>query len=118
MVYSIADLKQGDEIHWSYVDLNCPYKKRVERLQRYRFSCNCHLCELDQTDPHYDEREGLLQKIPSLKTKILDNAEKAFPDVISLVNQIKSTYKYVEKIHLTDVFLIGTATNCTSGCFK
>ena len=62
MVYAVNDLKTGDEIMWNYVDLNCPYKKRVERLQRYRFTCNCQLCELDRTDPHYEEREELLQK--------------------------------------------------------
>lgn len=95
MVYAVNDLKTGDEIMWNYVDLNCPYKKRVERLQHYRFTCNCQLCELDRTDPHYEEREELLQNIPQLKTKIAENPKKTLPDVISLVNQVKQTFKYV-----------------------
>uniref|UniRef100_A0A914EKB5 SET domain-containing protein n=1 Tax=Acrobeloides nanus TaxID=290746 RepID=A0A914EKB5_9BILA len=100
MVYAVNDLKTGDEIMWNYVDLNCPYKKRVERLQRYRFTCNCQLCELDRTDPHYEEREELLQKIPQLKTKIAENPKKTLPNVISLVNQVKQTFKHRNKLQV------------------
>ncbi|WVW86441.1 hypothetical protein I302_108489 [Kwoniella bestiolae CBS 10118] len=43
---AIRDIQTGEEILTSYIDLSCPYDIRQRDLQeRYRFSCDCTLCE-------------------------------------------------------------------------
>lgn len=43
------DIKAGDEIYISYIDLSLSREERGKELEDYGFSCNCELCEEEKT---------------------------------------------------------------------
>ncbi|WRT69965.1 uncharacterized protein IL334_006956 [Kwoniella shivajii] len=48
---AIRDIKPGEEILTSYIDISCPYHiRQSDILERYRFKCNCVLCEKSKDD--------------------------------------------------------------------
>ncbi|WWC91972.1 uncharacterized protein L201_006925 [Kwoniella dendrophila CBS 6074] len=51
---AIKDIQPNEEILTSYIDLSCPYSIRQrDILERYRFSCNCTLCEKGKSDENW-----------------------------------------------------------------
>jgi hypothetical protein len=51
MVYAVKDLKEGDEVYFSYISLDHIYNIRCSIIQNhYGFTCNCVLCQEEQKD--------------------------------------------------------------------
>jgi hypothetical protein len=64
MVYAIQDIKEGEELLWSYVASNDSHENREAYLwKEHRVRCDCVLCELDRSDKRQKKREGLLKKV-------------------------------------------------------
>ncbi|KAH7696208.1 TPR domain-containing protein [Aphelenchoides avenae] len=60
-VFTIADIKEGEEVTLSYGDPYDAYKQRKELFMNFGFICKCRLCELDRTDARYSQREHMVQ---------------------------------------------------------
>jgi len=66
--YAICDLTKGEELTIPYSSPMQPYKSRVNYLNKWRFSCDCRLCQLDSADPGGEElRAELGKKIGNIK---------------------------------------------------
>ncbi|KAK8853484.1 hypothetical protein IAR55_004191 [Kwoniella newhampshirensis] len=56
-VIALCDITPGEEILTSYIDVSTPYEDRqAELLGRYRFKCECTLCEKSKDERWIDPR--------------------------------------------------------------
>ncbi|WWD19917.1 hypothetical protein CI109_104389 [Kwoniella shandongensis] len=60
-VIAIQDIAPGEEILTSYIDVSTPFDDRQkELLERYRFKCQCSLCERSKDKKWVDPRWSVL----------------------------------------------------------
>lgn len=64
VVSAIDEIKNGEEILWSYTDAMDAHSVRRRRLYPYGILCGCRLCELDRADGDEvcDERARLAKQ--------------------------------------------------------
>ncbi|KAH7716696.1 TPR domain-containing protein [Aphelenchoides avenae] len=91
VAFTMVDIKQGEELTFSYESLSDSYEYRKSHLMTYGVVCDCRLCELDREDPRCTEREELAEEID----KLVENPPKGktlVPTLTRLVDQIRETY--------------------------
>ena len=61
VIYAAADIKKGEEICLSYISPLIEYSKRKEKLQSWKFTCQCELCRNDASDKMVAQRHKMLE---------------------------------------------------------
>uniref|UniRef100_A0A915CL16 SET domain-containing protein n=1 Tax=Ditylenchus dipsaci TaxID=166011 RepID=A0A915CL16_9BILA len=89
-VYAIKDLKKDEEITFPCVSPLKPYQERLKHFQHYKFICSCRLCQLDSSDPFYEQREKLSERCYAL-------AQLSFADPYQYLHQLEPLVKEMRR---------------------
>uniref|UniRef100_A0A914PLT3 SET domain-containing protein n=1 Tax=Panagrolaimus davidi TaxID=227884 RepID=A0A914PLT3_9BILA len=60
VIHATQDIKKGDEIYLVYVDPLLGFSERKKKLNDWKFTCDCKLCEIDSKDPYCLKRDEML----------------------------------------------------------
>ncbi|KAH7711394.1 hypothetical protein AAVH_21298 [Aphelenchoides avenae] len=104
-VFAIADAKNGDEITINYTGPVDSYPERKARLMLgHGFVCDCRHCELDRTDPLYEEREELVQAGLDLQGMAAEDAHQVIGMLERQLSKIRATYTTRQEL-MTQLYL-------------
>uniref|UniRef100_A0A914Z667 SET domain-containing protein n=1 Tax=Panagrolaimus superbus TaxID=310955 RepID=A0A914Z667_9BILA len=91
VVHATADIKKGEEIFVPYINLTYDFLERKKKLDFWKFTCTCALCELDANDENCLKRNEMVKKYVKFANgsynlySIIDQGE-------ALLKKIRETY--------------------------
>uniref|UniRef100_A0A914PPY3 SET domain-containing protein n=1 Tax=Panagrolaimus davidi TaxID=227884 RepID=A0A914PPY3_9BILA len=136
VIHATTDIKKGDELCFTYISPLNEQSERKEKLNGWKFTCECQLCEADAKDTDFSKRRKMMlefqeyskihEKTPQ---KVIDEGEKLLPkiretyverknfkiDLVLVLNILSSAYEYngnIEKEIKCLQEIITHAENC------
>uniref|UniRef100_A0A914Q547 SET domain-containing protein n=1 Tax=Panagrolaimus davidi TaxID=227884 RepID=A0A914Q547_9BILA len=62
VIHAAADIKKGEEICFSYGSPYTAYLERKKKFEKWKFQCDCKLCETDANDKLCSKRDQMFEE--------------------------------------------------------
>jgi tetratricopeptide (TPR) repeat protein len=101
IIRALRPIKNGEELHHSYVPVLNSLEKRQEALSKYGFTCSCEVCKIQRG---VSQRELRLRDRAYQDFQMFDRRVWAQPVTPALVNRARSLSKAIRKTYSTPKF--------------
>lgn len=96
-IYALRDIKKNEEITIRYFPPELAYTQRDEyAVNKYKFKCDCQLCDLDRKDSMRTVRDELFYKIITKNS----NQQIILNELVADVNKMRTTFANRPKFQL------------------
>uniref|UniRef100_A0AC34GLR0 SET domain-containing protein n=1 Tax=Panagrolaimus sp. ES5 TaxID=591445 RepID=A0AC34GLR0_9BILA len=92
VVHATADIAKGEEICVSYINLTYGFLARKKKLDFWKFTCDCKLCELDAKDENCLKRDEMVEDFVSYAKRYGYNPFGVIAKGEQLLKKIRESY--------------------------